>query len=304
MRLIPILILATLIVFVVLAIYLIHFYDRPWSDEPSEWGAFGEFIGGIIGTVLAAANLIVLIRLTMVVSERDDQRLLGQIRFDGYQHFISHVRLLPFKRPYSDVCLRNDHYYRTVPLESLFLLNSKGTSQEIELATQLKVELLPKGLDIIFREAELDNVDSLEGKKKLERLNKSASEYNSIIKDIHLFYSLIVTNGSIDKLHRKYVKPLPVFTYDSLDLDCVLSGAEYKIAILINDVRQAGMVEYMIAFVGIRPSCVSYGVTIYYSPEYDRWEFDDRGSLEILALQEQLVAIIKAEVWPKFKFPK
>jgi fumarate reductase subunit C len=55
-------ILAAALVFmlVVLAVYVLRFGTAPFSDDPSAWGQFGDFMGGTLNPLLAFLTLIAL----------------------------------------------------------------------------------------------------------------------------------------------------------------------------------------------------------------------------------------------------
>ena len=54
------------------------------TSSPTDWGVFGDFFSGFLGTLISIINLIVLVRLTNYVSDQDNNTALNQFRFDFY----------------------------------------------------------------------------------------------------------------------------------------------------------------------------------------------------------------------------
>lgn len=53
--------------------YIVHFWGGKLSDDPQMWGTFGDYFGGIFNPLLALANLVIFIKLTMIVAEMQDK---------------------------------------------------------------------------------------------------------------------------------------------------------------------------------------------------------------------------------------
>ena len=64
------------------------------SDKPSDWGVYGDFIGGSLNPLLAIFNIIALVYLTYTVSISDDKRITSQFRYEAYVDLKS--KLKPF----------------------------------------------------------------------------------------------------------------------------------------------------------------------------------------------------------------
>lgn len=66
--------------------YYLHFKDHAFAtSSPTDWGVFGDFFGGVLGTLIGILNLIVLVRLTYYVADQDKRTALNQFRFEFYQ---------------------------------------------------------------------------------------------------------------------------------------------------------------------------------------------------------------------------
>lgn len=65
--------------------YYNHFASHSFkSSSPQDWGMFGDFFGGFLGTLIGILNLIVLVYLTNSVAEQDSRTTLNQFRFEFY----------------------------------------------------------------------------------------------------------------------------------------------------------------------------------------------------------------------------
>ncbi len=61
------------------------------TSSPTDWGVFGDFFGGFLGTLISIISLIVLVRLTNYVSDQDNNTALNQFRFDFYLKLIEAI---------------------------------------------------------------------------------------------------------------------------------------------------------------------------------------------------------------------
>jgi len=89
------------IVFIVLSIilgfYIINFHERPLSENPEEWGQFGDYLGGTLNTTTSILNLFLLAYLTIKIAKieesrtnnmsKDSVRPLGLFSFDVSNDF-------------------------------------------------------------------------------------------------------------------------------------------------------------------------------------------------------------------------
>jgi hypothetical protein len=87
---------AILLAITPLIFYLFYFKTLTISNNPSDWGPFGDFIGGLVNPVLSAFNLGALIYLTYTVSQIEEKR---NVTNNSHQKeiFISELRMLALK---------------------------------------------------------------------------------------------------------------------------------------------------------------------------------------------------------------
>ncbi len=82
---------ALLIVGTIIA-YIVRFgFVSLNTSSPTDWGVFGDFFSGFLGTLISIINLIVLVRLTNYVSDQDNNTALNQFRFDFYLKLIEAI---------------------------------------------------------------------------------------------------------------------------------------------------------------------------------------------------------------------
>jgi cell division protein FtsL len=57
-----ILILIVIISIASLAVYVIQLHKNQWAKDPSEFGVFGDYIGGVLGSLIALNSIVLLSR--------------------------------------------------------------------------------------------------------------------------------------------------------------------------------------------------------------------------------------------------
>ncbi len=71
-----VLVFVALAVVVIIApplVYIVHFNDRPITDNPAEWGTFGDYVGGLLNPAIAFMNLVVLGYLTYLLAHQSSE---------------------------------------------------------------------------------------------------------------------------------------------------------------------------------------------------------------------------------------
>lgn len=85
-----------LILFVPVIAYIVNFSNHQVSFDSSDWGTFGDYIGGIANPIIGIANVLVLYYLTVRIAETENEnknkeqanrinRNLDEIRFIGFK---------------------------------------------------------------------------------------------------------------------------------------------------------------------------------------------------------------------------
>jgi uncharacterized membrane protein len=62
--------------------YVVNFWGGGLSNDPQIWGTFGDYFGGIFNPILALANLIIFIKLTMIVADMQDKSTKQALNFE------------------------------------------------------------------------------------------------------------------------------------------------------------------------------------------------------------------------------
>lgn len=60
--------------------YCINFGDHPISDNPADWGTFGDYLGGTLNPILALIGLFITVALAYISDKRNQANLLNQER--------------------------------------------------------------------------------------------------------------------------------------------------------------------------------------------------------------------------------
>lgn len=78
--------------------YIYNFCGRSVSDNPEQWGQFGDYLGGILNPIISLINLVVLTYISISISRIEDRRNqwtlqelarpLGQIICGDYEDLI------------------------------------------------------------------------------------------------------------------------------------------------------------------------------------------------------------------------
>lgn len=106
-----------IILIIPIIIYSINFHNHFISMDSSDWGTFGDFIGGITNPIIGIVNVLVLVYLTLKISEieknnrsidqtnRENENLDG-IRLEGFKELNSFFMRL-VKRIANDTPIEN-----------------------------------------------------------------------------------------------------------------------------------------------------------------------------------------------------
>ncbi len=72
-------------------LYFYKFHDG-LSNKPDDWGNFGSYIGGIIGSILSGINLIILIILTKQTKEEQNHEWITSVRINKYHELLNDLK--------------------------------------------------------------------------------------------------------------------------------------------------------------------------------------------------------------------
>src|SRR5689334_17213196 len=73
-------IVMVLLILAVLAPYMIHFRNSCLSNKPSDWGTFGDYMGGILNPIFALINILVLLYLTFRIAQLESDRSQKELK--------------------------------------------------------------------------------------------------------------------------------------------------------------------------------------------------------------------------------
>lgn len=91
-------------IFLIIGAYVLNFLRYDISNEPSDWGAFSDYIGGLVNPIISIASLVVLGYLTFIISKQgnEENRMLFILekKLIAYEEFTKHFKEinLIFKR--------------------------------------------------------------------------------------------------------------------------------------------------------------------------------------------------------------
>lgn len=67
------LVLSTLVILIPIVVFVFHFNSQIISNSISDWGSFGDYIGGLINTVVSILSLIILAYITYLIGENSNK---------------------------------------------------------------------------------------------------------------------------------------------------------------------------------------------------------------------------------------
>jgi uncharacterized membrane protein len=70
-----------IVLIIPLVFFILNFCKHGISDQISDWGNFGDYFGGVLGTIIGVANLVFLIYITYRLSEIDANREKSNLKF-------------------------------------------------------------------------------------------------------------------------------------------------------------------------------------------------------------------------------
>jgi len=73
-----------------LIVYLINFHSHPISDNPTDWGTFGDYIGGLSGAMIAIAGIVITYEFnqTSLKKQENSLRPLAYIYVEDFENRI------------------------------------------------------------------------------------------------------------------------------------------------------------------------------------------------------------------------
>lgn len=89
-------IIAIVLIIIPLIFYVLNFHDQYFSSESSDWGTFGDYVGGVVNPVIGLLNVIVLIYLTLKIADIDDKNRIDEKK-NRVNENLDNLRLTGFK---------------------------------------------------------------------------------------------------------------------------------------------------------------------------------------------------------------
>lgn len=184
-------------------IYMCNFVGKGMSSNPSDWGVYGDFIGGSINPVLTIVNITALVYLTYTVSHIEENRAqesinvqkiitLNQMRHDMVVEFskgldtifssdrnVDALKALHKLRMETYLFWKNSEYYFSDLYNEDF---NKAYFQPLSYSIDLMIQYNEKGISDSDVEEELSNRYSHAQKNLLNELNKFILKEMSIKK--------------------------------------------------------------------------------------------------------------------------
>ena len=128
-------------------IYVLMFYDCKLSDNPADWGVFGDYIGGVYSVFIA----LLVVYVTRNLSRRDEEKRLKkealrevykQITNIQQKQTIDHRKLPKLYKLIEDskLFINDDFYERLKELANEFGERGRNRQMEMDVLEELKEE--------------------------------------------------------------------------------------------------------------------------------------------------------------------
>lgn len=76
-----------------IGMYVSSFKANRVSDQPTDWGVFGDFVGGTINPLLSIINICVTIWIAMIINKFSKRLAMTQIKNDGLKEFRTQLNI-------------------------------------------------------------------------------------------------------------------------------------------------------------------------------------------------------------------
>ena len=128
-------------------IYVLRFHDYELSDNPADWGVFGDYIGGVYSVLIA----LLVVYITRNLSRHDEEKRLKKEALREVYKQITNIqqkqtvdpRKLPKLYKLIEDCklfINNDFYERLKGLANEFGERGRNRQMEMDVLEELKEE--------------------------------------------------------------------------------------------------------------------------------------------------------------------
>lgn len=132
-------------------IYVLKFHDYKLSNDPADWGVFGDYIGGVYSVLIA----LLVVYITRNLSRHDEEKRLKKEALREVYKQITNIqqkqtvdqRKLPKLYKLiedSKLFIDNDFYERLKALANEFVERGRNRQMELDVLEELKEEYAEK----------------------------------------------------------------------------------------------------------------------------------------------------------------
>lgn len=200
--------LAIILTILPLCFYILKFSGNGFSNDITIWSNFATYFTGFTTPILSILNLIVLVRLTLSISNHDNDRMLIQLRYDAYKDIATKLNGLN-EENYAIEKVNSVYYYlENYSLNNFFLLNGDNykilTNIHLELWTIIsKIKFSIEGYENSKQNNKYYSTPQYKDKFNKE-LTDEFIKYDAKKLTMLSFLEKIISNKSIDNF-KKYV---------------------------------------------------------------------------------------------------
>ncbi len=192
--------------FITIGAYFLKFYNSSFSNDPANWGQFGDYIGGILNPIISLLNLIILTYLSIKLVKLDDDR--------------NKWTLQELARPYGDMIFSNFDSKIKIQLHNCGLgpmIISKMIIRDSQNETfnNFRELLTPfkKNIKLEYEFLDFSNNHFALVKDKAETLmriegNKDDTEFLNYLKEIKIILSNCTLEISYEDMYKRKIDTL------------------------------------------------------------------------------------------------
>jgi len=214
-------IIAFLLLFISVSIYIFKFGNNGISNKVSDWGTFGNYIGGVSIPIISLLNLFVLVYISLIVSKQEDKRWQNQLIHEAYILLLNETKKVTLKEITQDNLILLNRFISSFSYQNSYLFDEKENDFNL-LCEDFgeKIIRLETYLEKYFKIKETVDISQLrkafvlnkEDNLDLELLLLSSSEYEISRHKLFSFIKSYITNKSIQSILKIDIKKEAVET--------------------------------------------------------------------------------------------
>jgi len=232
--------------------YSHNFHKYDFSDKPNDWGSYGDYIGGVLNSIFAFVNIIILIFLTLYIRAKDDNDKIFELTLIAYKEYKQlkiEIELIEFSHDTININYLNQVKKQVLMLSSYDMLFKADSLRELYLkGINGSIEVLKTMMNYIENSSKDPKIDKVIKKieKKLSKLPESEQKEQllnelNIAKDLQS--KILAENEKMQQLNELFNLQLEMvgFPFEFL----MIQNHDYASIITFNKEKDKKISEIM-----------------------------------------------------------